>query len=183
MIVKAARRYANALLQLAVEEDILDEVLNDIGTIHNTLEGSRELQLFLKSPVIKPDDKRKALETIFDEKVQHMTMQFLLLIIRKGREKLIAQITAAFLELYKMHAGILEVEVATAMELPEDLESKLQKTLEQLTRMNVEMNVETRSELLGGMTLRIDDTVIDGTVKHKISQLNTIFKEAPITKN
>lgn len=54
---KAAKRYANALLTLTQEQGSLEEVLEDIKTIHNTIKGSRDLQLALKSPIVKPSEK------------------------------------------------------------------------------------------------------------------------------
>ncbi|MGM0547267.1 MAG: ATP synthase F1 subunit delta [Bacteroidota bacterium] len=168
---KAARRYATALIELAKERDEVDEILNDIEYIHNTLEGSRDLIVFLKSPVINFDDKTQALEKIFFDKLEEPTKLFLKLLSRKDRINLLDQIVRAFIEKYKEYAGIVTVGVSVARELSSEQQKMLHKNLEQKTQKKVDMNITVDEELKGGMAIRIDDTVIDGTVKHKLKEL------------
>ncbi len=180
MVLKAARRYANAFLHFAIEKDLLEEILEDVESIHQTLENSRDLKLFLKSPIIKPEEKRKALESIFSESVQPITMQFLNLIIRKGRQKIIDQIMKGFIDLYKVHMGIIDIYISSARELPEDLRTKLIAALEISTDKKVDPDFISDEDLMGGIAVRIHDTVIDGTVKNKINRLRSLFKEAAL---
>lgn len=170
-ITKAARRYANAFLELAKERDEVQRILNDIEFIHNTLEGSRELVTFLKSPIIKFDDKTAALEELFFDDIQEPTKLFIKLLARKDRVNLLDQIAEAFIELYKKYAGIITVEVFIAHELNDDQYEALHQKLEQKTQKKVEMSITKDESLRGGMAIRIDDTVIDGTVKHKLAEL------------
>lgn len=180
MVLKVARRYANAFLQIGIEQNILDRILEDVLTIYDTIQNSRELKLFLRSPIIKSDEKRTALNAIFDSSVEPLTMQFLELITKKGRENLIEQIMKAFIDLYKKYSGIIDIDVFTAMEMPDSTRADLKKALEQTTRLKVDLNYNKDSGLIGGMAVRIDDTVIDGTIKHKIDQLRKLFKETSV---
>ncbi|MFH5831090.1 ATP synthase F1 subunit delta [Halalkalibaculum sp. DA3122] len=171
MITKAARRYASALLQIAQEQENVEAILNDIELIKRTIEDSRELKLFLKSPIIKFDDKAKALDEIFGEKVQEVVRQFIKLLARKNRVGLLYPITQAFIEQYNKYAGIVEIDVYAARELTENQKSSLHKTLEAKTGKRVNMQLSVDESLRGGLAVRIDDTVIDGTIKHKLEQL------------
>jgi F-type H+-transporting ATPase subunit delta len=168
---KAARRYATALLELAKERDEVEDILKDIEFIHNTLEDSRELVLFLKSPIIKFDDKTQALETLFFDELEEPTKLFIKLLARKDRINLLDQITAAYIEKYKEFAGIITVDVYVARELSDNQLESLHEELEQKTQKKVDMNVIQDESLKGGMAIRINDTVIDGTVKHKLEEL------------
>jgi F-type H+-transporting ATPase subunit delta len=168
---KAARRYAMALFELAKERDEVEAILEDIKLIHNTLEGSRELIVFLKSPVVKFDDKAAALEELFFQKIEEATQQFIKLLARKDRINLLDQITVAFIEQYKSHMGIITVNVFVARELSDKQRDKLHQQLEEKTKKKVDMNITQDEALKGGMAIRIDDTVIDGTVKHKLEEL------------
>jgi F-type H+-transporting ATPase subunit delta len=168
---KAARRYATALLELAKERDEVEDILEDIEFIHNTLEDSRELVLFLKSPVIKFDDKTQALEKLFFDDLEEPTKLFIKLLARKDRINLLDQITTAFIEKYKEYAGIITVKVYVARELSDSQIESLHGELEQKTQKKVDMNIILDESLKGGMAIRIDDTVIDGTVKHKLAEL------------
>jgi len=168
---KAAKRYATALLELAKERDEVEEILEDIEFIHNTLDDSRELVVFLKSPVIKFDDKTEALEALFFDKITEPTQLFLKLLSRKDRINLLHQITEAFVEKYKDYAGIITVDVYIAREMNDQQRDSLHNNLEEKTQKKVDMNIIQDESLKGGMAIRIDDTVIDGTVKHKLEKL------------
>ena len=168
---KAAKRYATALLELAKERDEVEEILEDIEFIHNTLDDSRELVVFLKSPVIKFDDKTEALEALFFDEITEPTQLFLKLLSRKDRINLLHQITEAFVEKYKDYAGIITVDVYIAREMNDQQRDSLHNNLEEKTQKKVDMNIIQDESLKGGMAIRIDDTVIDGTVKHKLEKL------------
>lgn len=168
---KAARRYATALLELAKERNEVEAILDDIQYIHNTIEDSRELVTFLRSPIIKFDDKTEALEKMFFDELEEPTKLFLKLLARKDRIKLLDQITTAFIEKYKEYAGIITVNVYVAWELSDSQLNSLHEGLEQKTQKKVDMNIILDESLKGGMAIRIDDTVIDGTVKHKLKEL------------
>ena len=175
LVSKASRRYASALLGLAVEQNSLDSILEDMKTIKSTIDGSRELQLFLKSPIVKPADKKAALHGIFDEQVSKLVAQYLSLITDKGREDILDQIANAFMEAYNLHVGIITVEVKTASELSEKQQTELIKMLEKSTSKTVILDLKVQKDLRGGISVKIDDTVIDATVKHKLEQLETQF--------
>lgn len=180
LITKAARRYATALLESAKETNTVDDILADINLIKNTLEDSRELIMFLRSPVIKFDDKTEALEKIFSDRVQEMTNRFLQLLARKNRIYLLDQITEAFIQRYNKFAGIIKIEVYTAYELDDAQQEKLHKALEEKTGKKVDMNLNLDESLKGGLAVRIEDTVIDGTVKYKLQELEQKFLSTAI---
>ena len=169
--IKAAKRYATALLELAKERNEVESILEDIELIHNTIQGSRELVTFLKSPIIKFDDKTAVLDDLFFDDIQEATRLFIKLLARKDRINLLDQVTEAFIEKYKEYAGIITVDVFVAQELSDSQRKGLLKELEDKTQKKVDMNITLDESLKGGMAIRIDDTVIDGTVKHKLNEL------------
>ncbi|NGP76798.1 ATP synthase F1 subunit delta [Balneolaceae bacterium YR4-1] len=170
-ITKAARRYATALLEIGKELDQVEEILDDIKLIDNTIEGSKELTMFISSPIIKYDDKKAALDEIFTSRVSEVTGKFLTLLARKGRANLLHQIAKAFVDKYNDYAGIIKIEVLSAKELNDDQVQSLQKALEKRTNKKVDMSLSQDASLKGGIAVRIDDTVIDGSVKHKLVEL------------
>lgn len=179
-ITKAARRYATALLELAKEMDNVDGILKDINLIDNTIEGSKELTMFISSPIIKYDDKVAALDEIFGGKVSDATKKFITLLTRKGRVNLLHQIAKAFIQKYNQYAGIIEIDVYSAKELSDNQKQSLHKALEKRTDKKVDMTVTMDASLKGGIAVRIDDTVIDGSVKHKLDELEQKFLNTAI---
>ena len=174
-IVKAARRYAKALLELAVELDKLDEVRIDVEFVNSTLEDSKDLVLMFKSPIIKEDDKRAVLHRVFDEHLSDITLKFLDLLVKKDREDLVDQIFAAFVDAYNDYAGILNISVYSSASLTDKQESKLRNALKDRTGKTIKLSKQVDESLKGGIAVRIEDTVIDGTIKHKIEQLEALF--------
>ena len=170
-ITKAARRYAKALLELGKERDEVQAILDDMNFISNTIEDARDLVLFLQSPIVKYDDKQAVLEELFSDEVQESTRLFLKLLARKNRVNILDQIAEGYIQAYRKYAGIIEVEVSVARELEKDQQEALHQKLEDITSKEVLLNVTIDESLRGGMAVRIDDTVIDGTVKHKLQEL------------
>jgi F-type H+-transporting ATPase subunit delta len=178
LVSKAARRYATALLESANEQGSIENTLKDIHLIKETIEGSKELRAFLKSPVVKPADKQKALASIFDDKVSKEVSQFIGLLTNKGREDILDEVATAFIDVYNVHAGIITVEVKTAKVLESGQITELTKMLERTTSKTVNLDLKEQEDLRGGISVKIDDTVIDATVKHKLEQLETRFLES-----
>jgi F-type H+-transporting ATPase subunit delta len=177
---KAARRYATALLEIAKEQKKVEEILEDMELIQATIDGSRDLMLFLKSPIIRFDDKQGALEKIFGDRVQDLTNMFIKLLARKNRVNLLDQVADSFIQNYNEYAGIIDVEVYTAFPMSDEQQQDLLKALEQKTQKKVEMTINHDTSLMGGIAVRIEDTVIDGTVKHKLAELEQSFLNAAI---
>lgn len=175
LVSKAARRYASALLELAREKEAVERTLEDVLLIKNTIDGSRELLLFLRSPIVKPDQKVNALEAIFADQVSELVHRFITLIAKKNRENLIDQIAAAFIEKYNQYAGIIEAEVFSAKELNKKQLLDITASLEEFTNKKVNITTRIQENLKGGVAVKINDTVIDGTIKHKLEQLEDAF--------
>lgn len=180
MSTKAAKRYANAFLGLAIEKDILEKTREDILLIKNTIDASSDLQLFLKNPIIKKDQKKAAVKKIFEGKIQDVTFEFYDLLARKDREALLEDISNKFIELYNQHQGIIKVGVTSAKKMEEAQLNVLKKNIEQTTGKKVEFKTDVEEELIGGLKIRIEDTVVDGSVKFKLSQLKDRLTSAAV---
>lgn len=180
MSSKAARRYANAFLQTALETEQLENCRKDILFVKETIEGSRELQLFLKSPIVKKEKKLAVLKELFEKNVSDLTFRLIQVLSSKDREQLLEEITNMFIKLYNRHEGIIEVGVSGAMELDETQLQDLKDELQESTGKSVNIHQAVDEELIGGIKVRIEDTVIDGTVKYKLTQLKDRLTSAAI---
>lgn len=175
---QAIRRYARAMLDNAAETDQEETLFKDFQMIRNTLESSPELGLFLKSPIIQQSQKKAVLLELFSKRTDASTMKFISLLSEKKRESLLGGIASSYLQQYRDFLGIIEVKVVSSEKLSSAQLNKLEKELEQLTQKKVELSTEVDPELIGGMKVQIDDTVIDGSVKHKLSRLKEKYTSA-----
>lgn len=175
LVSKASGRYAKALLELAEEQDVLEQTLEDVLFIKETIDGSRDLLIALKSPVIKPEKKVAILEEIFADEVSELVHKFITLIARKNRQSMIDEIANSFIEVYNDHVGIIEAKVSVANKLTDEQLEKVKSRLATVTGKKIQIVENVDEDLRGGMAIKIADTVIDGTVKHKLEQLEDVF--------
>ncbi len=176
----AARRYANAFLETVIEEGKLETAKDDMLTISSTLKSSKELRLFLNNRIINSAQKKAALESIFAKEVDKLTFNLIKLLLKKKREGLLMEITQNFQTLYNRHHGIIIASIYTASELSDKQSKALVKQLEKSTGKTIEINAHVDKDMIGGMMVRIDDTVIDGSVKFKLNQLKEKFTSAAV---
>lgn len=176
---KASRRYATALLKTAVDEKSVDTVIKDIMMMKATFDASRELFLVLGSPVIKKDKKLSVLGELFKSKIGKTTWTLIELMADKDRLALLPGLTTDYIKQHNQFAGIIEVRVTSAFDLSEDQKKNLLAALEKNSGKKIKATFLKDTDLLGGVVVRIEDTVIDGSVKHKLEQLQqTLYRTA-----
>ena len=173
--VRVARRYAAALMTVAEENRSVDAVAADLEKVEKLLNESRDLALFLASPVIPARKKMTVLREIFTDRVGKEVLTFFLLLTRKGREDFIPEVVRQFGILLDQRRGVVDVAVTTAMSVDKEQERTLQKRLEAYTSRTVRMNLHVDPSLQGGVVVQIGDTVLDGSVRHQLNVLKNRF--------
>jgi F-type H+-transporting ATPase subunit delta len=175
---RAASRYVNSLLGLAVEKNILDQVHEDMKAFNKVCEENRAFTLMLRNPIIKHDKKREILEAIFKGKVHGLTMAILDIITRKNREPLLPEIAREFHLAYNKHKNIGEASVTTAIPLDNELRLRFEEIAKQLSgRTQVEMREKIDKEMIGGFVLNVGDRQVDASLKNKLKALRVKFSQ------
>jgi len=171
------RRYALALLEVAEEKNLIQSFLNDFEIIEKALNEVKELDLAITSPLIQADKKDAILKNIFQDKVSEEISGFLHLISKKGRANALKEIIEAFKVLLDEKNGIVEVDVKSAVELDKIQSDALKQKLDRYTSKNTRIRLSVDKELIGGLTVKIGDTVLDSSIKHQLAQLSDSFKQ------
>lgn len=169
---RAAVRYAKSFMQLAREKSLLEGLKDDVLSILHSIEKSHELDNFLKSPLIKIDKKKEILNSLFNGKVNELSLKFILLIAHQKREGILKLICQEFMKQYNVEHNIATVNLTTATALNDDQRSEILKFLN--TNYNfhsVELEEKIDEDLIGGLILRIDDKQIDGSIKRKLQDI------------
>ena len=182
-IVKVASRYAKSLLNLAKEQNKVEEVLSDIQSFDKALEN-RDLLLLTKSPIVPLDKKRAIFDALFKSKYDNMTMMFFDIILRKGREAYLPEIADSFIAQYNTLKGISKVTVTTATPLSkESLEAVRAKLLaSNVTDESIEFTTIVDPSIIGGLVIRIGDNLYDASVERKLKELKKDFSENKYVK-
>lgn len=169
--VIASRRYASALLDVAEDGHFLDVVKEDLEKIQDVLGQSRELSNAIKSPLIRGDAKARFLEAIFRNDVGEKTMVFLTLLAKKKRAGLLSEVIDEFNALLDEKRGIVNAVVKSAVALSEDQEKALVDKLSAWSGKTVRPAISLDAALIGGVKVKIGDTILDGSVQHQLQRL------------
>ncbi len=175
---KVAKRYAKSLMDFAQEQNSLEAVAADMELIAATIDGSRELELLLKSPIIKLDKKVAIMNQIFGGKIGSISQSFLGIIARKGRESLIEEMAVAFVNLYKASQGIVTAEITTAIPLDDKGREKAKALIAQISD-KVELIEKINEDIIGGFIIRVGDKQYDESVSSRLSAMKREFSKNP----
>ena len=175
----AGNRYEKSLIGLSIEKKELDTVYNDMVLISETVENSKDLDLLLKSPVVKTDKKQEILSSIFGKETSELTKQFLLLISSRNREAIIGDIAGAFVRQYKVIKKIIVTEVTSAIKLESAQKKKILQLLNTNESSSVEVIEKINPEIIGGFIVRVDDKQIDASISRKLDDLKQGFSKNP----
>jgi F-type H+-transporting ATPase subunit delta len=166
-----ARRYAGALFEVARKMDLIDLVESDLGLVSWSLETMPRLQEVLQHPLIPPDGKKGIADNVFEGKVELVTLQFIKLLIDKRRETILSSVEAEYVRLANALRNTMLAYVTSAVPLTDVEQAALQSKLEGFTGKNVKLELAEDPDLIGGLTVRIGDTIIDGSVKGYLNAL------------
>lgn len=173
-----AKRYAQALFDIAEEENKYQEYYNELKRFSAILKQNGNLHDFFANPVFDRDEKKAVIgEVLKRTNVSATTSNFLKLLVDKGRISHIGEIEESYEQLMD---GILKkarVSVKTAYPLNGEITSELKKALEGITGKEVEMEIEEDSSLMGGIVVKIGDTLYDGSIKSQLNNIRELLRE------
>lgn len=164
-------RYAKAFFSLAKDKGLTSELRKDAGLITNVCETSNDFILLLESPVVKTSQKVKAIRSIFEGKLNTLSLKFLVLIAENNRTKNIPDIFRSLEALYQQEAGVKTAVLTTAQPMNEILVSQVQQKLEMEFNAKVELTQKVNDELIGGFVLRIGDKQYDASVSTHLKKI------------
>jgi F-type H+-transporting ATPase subunit delta len=180
---KVSIRYASSLLDSAIEKDNLLSVAGDMKLILDTLDANIQLDIMMKSPVVKPQVKLSVLNEIFKSSVGEETLHFLQFVISKKRGDIFSNIAKKFLELKDEHLGILNVEITSAYEFSEDQKEKIKQKFESLLNKTIILKFIEDKSLIGGFIARVADTMYDASIRHQLELLRKQFLAGNVSLN
>jgi F-type H+-transporting ATPase subunit delta len=166
-----ARRYAGALFGVAEKADIVDKAQGDLALITSSLLSMQDLRETVMHPLVPPARKKSIAEKVYAGKIDDVTLRFLYLLLDKRRESIIGDVEKEFVSLANRSRGVVIATVSSAVPLTEDEQAALASKLSAYTGKTVELELSVDPELIGGLTVRIGDTVIDGSIKGHLASL------------
>lgn len=174
-----ARRYANALVELGIEQKNLDKLNEQLTALSRVYASSADLSSVLLNPSVKLEERRAILRAIAKRyNFEPMLLNFTLLLMDKDRFRQIPAIAEEFSRLVDVHKGNVRAEVTSASELSAAQQNELKKALAAVTGKNVLLETQLDPTLIGGAVTRVGGVVYDGSVRTQLQKMReAILKE------
>ncbi|PKP10502.1 MAG: ATP synthase F1 subunit delta [Bacteroidetes bacterium HGW-Bacteroidetes-3] len=173
---RAALRYAKAILSFAIEQNKEVEVNNDMLLIAATIKESKELQLLLKNPILKPELKKTVLKEIFGTKISSVTLGALDLLIENKRLPILEEVTKKYRTIYDELKGIEVAKVTTAIPLTEALNKQVLHKVKEITGKEITIESIINPDIIGGFILRVGDIQYNASISNKLQILKRQFE-------
>lgn len=167
-----SKTYAQALFELAVEENKTSPFLEEAAGLLEIIRTNTEFGQFMNHPKIQKEDKVEVVKNVFRDKISREMTGFLVTIVEKDRYMEIEAILGEFIASVKEYLNIGTAYVTTAIAIDnqekQDIESRLLATTRYKT---IECIYDVDAGLIGGMVIKMGDRVVDSSIRTKLDKL------------
>ena len=177
---KISVRYSRALFQSALGKKMLDRVYKDMTYISEMCKIP-EVRDLLNSPIILPAKKGEILHSLLGKEIGKITLSFIDMIIKNTRESYIPAITRVFMSDTMKYNGITETVLTTAIKTDDKIKKQVSELVSSTFNTKVELKEIIDKDILGGFILRIDDKLIDASIRNKLRKIEKELKGKTFT--
>lgn len=171
-ITTIARRYAEAVADVAVAQNQVEQIDSELNTLAQLMTSNRELYQVFASPVLSNEQKSNVLKALVEHtRPSSTTTNLLKVMLNNYRLHHLDAVYQQFKREINQRKGLLAAEVTTAQALGADEQKLLSQRLEELTGKQVQVQFKTDSTLIGGVITKIGSVEYDGSIR---TQLETV---------
>lgn len=174
-----AQAYARALMEVGSATNEVDLFGMQLDALASAVESDVQFKVFLESPKIRREEKKKTLEKALQGKVADPVLNLVRILIDRDRQDLVEDISEAYREQSDEAAGRINATITSAAELPADVRNTLIAAITKKTNKEVVSTEQVDAGLLSGLTIQIGDLVVDGSLR---TQLRKVRQEVSLTR-
>ncbi|MGH2879799.1 MAG: ATP synthase F1 subunit delta [Solirubrobacteraceae bacterium] len=167
-----AQVYGRSLFEVAGEQGKLDLLREQLGLLADALAENHDLELFFFSPYFSTAEKQGALKNLLDGADERL-LSFLELLIENHRMPVIFRIRREYERLWENEKRLLPVVLTSAVELDEQTVAGLRARIGERTGRTVELTTEVEPDILGGIVVRVGNSILDASIRNRLEQLRT----------
>ena len=172
-----AQVYARSLFEVATERDQLDDVRDQLGQFADALHDSRELQTFFFSPYFSTEEKKEGLgKAVVD--ADPTVRNFLELLVENHRMPAIFRVRREMDRLWQETHQLLPVQITSAVELDEGVVKRIGDEIGRQTGRTVELTATVDPEVIGGIVLRVGNSILDASIRTRLERLRKQVAQA-----
>ena len=165
-----AQVYARSLFEAAKDQDKLDEIREQLGVFADAVAESHDLQVFFFSPYLSTQEKTDGLRRAI-EGADEAFLNFLDLVVENHRMPVIFRVRREFDELWEEENQLLPVQVTSAVPLDDAIVQEIGSTIGEQTGKQVELSSHVDPDILGGIVVRVGNSILDASIRNRLEQL------------
>lgn len=173
-------RYASSLFDVGLERGKIEEFYGELEAINNIFNIEEKLFQIFIHPRISKDEKKSLVYEIFGKRISNELLNFLYIIVDKGREKNLFEISDEYKNIYDTHKGIVDVTAVTAIPMEEKAIDKLQVVLGNKLNKKIRLNNEVDKTVIGGVLLKMNQKIIDNTLISQLKSMEDLIKNVSL---
>ncbi|MBR6127615.1 ATP synthase F1 subunit delta [bacterium] len=168
-----AKRWAKALIELTLEESGIskEDVLADVRSVAETINTSEELKTVISNPSVSTEEKQIVICKLFEGKVMPIVYNFLFVLNLRKRLSIIDEIADEFQKELEELKNIVRVDVTSAIDINEEKKEDIKNRISEKLEKDVIVDWTVDSDIIAGLVFNINDTVVDNSIQHKLSEL------------
>ena len=172
----SARRYAQAVFQLALERDELEDWLADLTVLAQSL-GTQEFAEFLDAPQVNSGKKLDTIKETLGNAVGPLALNLISILATRSITGILPDIVDQYQTLLDGQKGIERAEIVSAIALDDQQQNRIGELLEKIAGKEVQLTSRVDPTVLGGFVARVGDRVVDATGRTKLERLRQEFDQ------
>jgi F-type H+-transporting ATPase subunit delta len=170
------KRYAEALINVSVDKNAIDLFQSELTAVSDIYGNESGLRAFMLNPKNSVDTKKAAIAAIFGGRIQQELQNLLFLLLDKGRISRLNGICQEYMQMADEKRNILNITIMTAIPIDQANIDRISEKFRRLYRSSsVKAVAEVDPTLVGGVKVAVGDKLYDGSVKGRLSKLQSIL--------
>ena len=165
------KKYSQALYKVAVKEDDINQISNRLHSIKSILKSVPELNQLLITRRVQMEDKMIMLKNILGDIISDIEMDLMVLLMENGHMMLFGEVIKRFDYLLDKNSQVIKIRITSSARLSDDEVQQISSKIENKIQKKVDVKIETDTSIIGGLKLRVGNTLIDGSVYRRLQKM------------
>lgn len=171
-LTEVAEPYAQALMSVAKSNNLVDQIGEDTQSLLNLCKESEDFRLLINTPLVDTQKKKDVIRQIIGNQVQPYTLNFLMLLVDRGRILVLPEICENYQTLLRELRQTVLAEVTSAVELNDGQKEAIKQKVRETTQANdVELVTRVDPGLLGGVVIKVGSQIIDASLQGQLRRI------------
>ena len=165
------KKYTQALFKVAVKENDINQISDRLHNIRSILKSVPELNQLLITRRVQVQDKINMLKNILGDNISNIEMDLMVLLMENGHMMLFGEVVKRFDYLLDKESKVVKVQITSSSILSDDEVQRISSKIENNIQKEVEVKTETDASIMGGIKLRVGNTLIDGSIYSRLQKM------------